>query len=208
MPAGECLDLESPARQCPFLVLNGMHGSGKTTAQIFLSDLGYLTHAEIGWAYRQLLARRHAERETLLGEDLAWYDRAIFEMEVARDKFIEAFTALPHCCETWHLGNLAYASQRSPEIIEELEEIFLAQTARLDPVFILLVIKRETFLKRCTLRDARPDQLYTFYRELHEVMLAYLERYDLPYHLVNNDRTPDDLRQALTRIVLEHETPC
>ncbi len=191
--------------QRPFLVLNGMHGSGKTTAQVYLSDLGYLTHAEIGWAYRQHLLQQHPEQDTLLGENLEWYDRAIFEMEVARDAFIESFTALPHCCETWHLGNLGYATQRSPQIVAELETIFLAQTARLAPVFVLLSIERGTFLERCTLQTAPPERLYAFYKGIHDIMVDYLERYSLPYAVVNNDQSLAELRQALTDIVLGAE---
>jgi hypothetical protein len=185
----------------PFLVLNGMHGSGKTTAQIYLSDLGYLTHAEIGWAYRQHLAHHYDRDRTLLGDDLAWYDRKIFAMERARDRFLEGFTALPHCVETWHLGNLAYASQRSPAILDDLEAIFLEQTERMQPLFLFLAIGRDTFIERCTLDDTDPETLYDFYARMRDTMLDTLRRYGFPHHVINNEGSLEDLRQALARIV-------
>src|SRR5690349_2135777 len=103
----------------PFIVLTGMHASGKSSAGTYLSSLGYLSHAEMGWALRQHHLRTHPEAMTLKGEGLTWFDQSILQAELQRDSFLDAFNLLPHCVETWHLGNLAYASSRSPTTVPE-----------------------------------------------------------------------------------------
>jgi hypothetical protein len=191
----------------PFIVVNGMHTAGKTTSLEYLSSLGYLGHAEIGWAFRQSIAYQNPGARTLQGDDLEWFDTAILEMELARDQFIQGIPYLPHCVETWHIGNLAYASQRSPHLVSKFETVFLAQTAKMGPAFIFLVIDRPTFMARCTMDDMDKDDLYTFYTRIRDVTIGYLEQHRLKHYVVENNDSLEDLKHSLEAIVRQELRP-
>lgn len=63
----------------------------------YLASLGYLTHAEIGWAFRQSIAYEKPGAHTLFGTNVDWFDNAVLEMELAYDDFVLGIPHLPHC---------------------------------------------------------------------------------------------------------------
>lgn len=92
------------------LVLVGPHGSGKTTLGCALArNLRWVWHEEIGRTLRdRVLAvdpAQHAARPQ------ADFDRTVFEAEILRDRAWPRHRS--RIVETWHPGNLAYASLRS-----------------------------------------------------------------------------------------------
>jgi len=113
----------------PFIAVTGMHASGKSTATAYLASLGYFVHAELGWALRQHQLFEDPDSRTLIGSQLEWFDNLVLEAELQRDDFLASFSALPHCVETWHLGNLAYASVRSPGLAQHPPVPTMCETA-------------------------------------------------------------------------------
>lgn len=97
----------------PTIVLIGPHGAGKTTVGRQIAQaLGWRFDDEIGERLRrQALARDPSAHAALPQSD---FDRAVIEEELRRDHEVAAQG--PRIVETWHLGNLAYARQRSPDV--------------------------------------------------------------------------------------------
>lgn len=93
-----------------YIIVTGMHSTGKTTLLNILYEEEYLPHFELGKPYRKQYMQQ--QQNALQERDLAWFDRLIFEMELERDRFLEQFVYVPHCIETWHLGNLMHRCAR------------------------------------------------------------------------------------------------
>ncbi len=97
------------------LVLVGMHGAGKSTVgRALAARLCAPFHEEVGHA----LAERIRPAERTAADRQVDFDGAVFEAELARDA---AWTpGAFRIVETWHPGNLAYASRRSPGLTSRL----------------------------------------------------------------------------------------
>ena len=98
------------------VVLLGPRGAGKTTLGRALSAYTrWPFHDEIGKRLATDRARRpHGVRTS---DPQPRFDREVFAHEVARDRAFELGAgSRPRIVETWHPGNLAYASVRSPEV--------------------------------------------------------------------------------------------
>lgn len=191
----------------PFLVVAGIHGAGKSTATKHLSSLGYFVHAEIGWALRQQQIHLAHKGSTLSGPNLEWFDKLIFDAELKRDRFLQEFTELPHCVETWHIGNLAYAIQRSPKVVSKLEKVLLQQVQALKPTIIHLTISEGTFCDRCSLPDLPTELLLPFYLNIDRCIAQLISQYQLRAHVVSNDEDSTVLYQKLEKIVNNHRRP-
>lgn len=179
------------------LVICGIHAAGKSTAVGLLSRLGYLGHPEIGWAYRQAIMFDEPESLALQREDLPWFDQAILELELLRDQFIERASTIPHCVETWHLGNLAYAELRSPALVPQFERSLKSQSLLFKPAFLILTIERETFLGRCAMPDMSAPDLYAFYMRVQANIIRRLSYHACQYVSIPNDGTIEELWERL-----------
>ncbi len=186
-----------------FVVLTGMHTSGKTTASRLLSSIGYLAHGEIGWAHRQAILDAR-DGELLVGQELDGFDRTILGCELLRDEFISSARSLRHSVESWHIGNLAYAAVRSPDVVPALEAAFFDRSLQMKPLVIHLTVNRSNFLARASLPDLPPPELYEFYRHVDDQISGYLSRCDVPSHLLPNDGSISDLERRLLTIVYSH----
>jgi len=179
------------------LVLAGIHGAGKSTARKMISNMGFLTHDEIGWALRQKTLLKNCDLCILKGQDLAWFDRLVFQIELLRDNFIEATRSLPHCVETWHLGNLAYAALRSPDIFDELEALLALQVCKMNPFIIHIVIDHSTFIKRCSLHDMTSSDLYSYYININTFITHYISQNKLDSFQLENNGSLNDFHDGI-----------
>jgi predicted ATPase len=155
------------------VVVTGIHAAGKSTAARLLTRIGYLVHAEIGWACWQNL-QRHGTAPALNGPGFDWYDSMILDLELARDDFISRANSIPHCIETWHIGNLAYASLRSPALVPRFEEVVMRQASVLKPLVLIMTIPKDLFLARSSLPVGSPESLYEYYEFVQAVLFQYI----------------------------------
>lgn len=96
------------------LVLIGPHGAGKTTLGRRLAELlGWRFDDELGERLRRQALANDPTAHAQLRQDL--FDHQVLQQELARDA-IRGTLGDSRVIETWHVGNLAYAQLRSPEV--------------------------------------------------------------------------------------------
>lgn len=144
------------------LVLVGPHGAGKSTlGRALAARLGVEFEGEIGARLREEhLARDPSQHAMRVQPD---FDEQVFREEIARDA-----SRRPGDCrvvETWHPGNLAYAAERSHEVVRTWRPTIASAVAPWrDRVLVQpLAISRGTALQR--LREPGPgdDALVAFF---------------------------------------------
>ncbi len=188
-----------------FVVVNGMHASGKTTSAQLLSAYGYLAHGEIGRALR-LSMIHNGDRVPLVGRDLNQFDEMILALELRRDRSIAQMPELPHCVETWHVGNLAYASVRSPGLVADFERSFVDQTNLFDPLFVLLTVSESTFHSRSTLQELESRSLFRFYDQIVGAIYEALEKFGCNWVEISNDGDIESLTKKLRKLICGDES--
>lgn len=173
--------------QKQIVVLNGIHGSGKTTLGTLLAESeGVRFYHEIGGELRKL----STDNALQSGDS---FDREVMRREVGRDVEIHASPGLA-VVETWHPGNLAYARIRSPKVYEQYLRQFERSLECFSPLFVYCEIGKDTFLARATEKVA-PDQmemLYSFYLGIREETLRIYGMFGLSPVVVNNDKGLDE----------------
>ena len=93
------------------IAIIGPHGAGKSTLGKALARVLRLPfHPEVGWELACDAGWRSAEETAESSGDA--FDREVFRRELQRDQDWPA--GQPRVVETWHPGNLAYASRRCP----------------------------------------------------------------------------------------------
>lgn len=199
------MEASSNLKRPKYIVVAGMHAAGKSTAAKHFSKFGYLPHYEIGWSFRQNVLFRDPSALTLRGANLEWFDRSVLELELKRDVFISSFEDLPHCIETWHIGNFAYARIRSPNLARELEDAFKIQARLMRPLFLVFSISKSVFIDRCILPDMSVDSLFEFYCKIFDITVSTLTKHGCSYRLVQNDGSVEELLKSL-RDLLEVDT--
>lgn len=181
------------------VVFNGIHGAGKTTlaeALIASSPDLFEFFFEIGGRLRQEVSYNALiKREE--------FDSLVMKRELARDEALLICPRIP-VVETWHIGNLAYAQVRSPQMVDGYRQALERQMKSFRPFAFLVTIRRETFLGRVTERVApeQIEQLAEFYRCVEENTLSIYHSLGIPYTKVTND---GDLGLAL-QAVKSHAT--
>jgi predicted ATPase len=131
------------------LVLIGPHGAGKTTvARRVAEALGWRFDDEIGERLRRAALKRDPDAHALRPQ--AMFDEAVLASELARDMEIASGPGtVCRVIETWHPGNMAYASLRSPAVAEHWVPMVRA-AARQTPGLLVqpLCISEETLRRR------------------------------------------------------------
>ena len=109
------------------IVLNGVHGAGKTTLAMQLAQEFpniYVFYPEIGKQLRDQVSYNSLESGEV-------FDLEVMRMEMERDKQLMREDRIP-LVETWHIGNLGYMAARSPQLIEaykrDLDKILQKQS--------------------------------------------------------------------------------
>lgn len=181
--------MREPARPLT-LVMMGPHASGKTTlGRLLAVRLGLPFHEELG----EVLARDPRWRPP--GRTAAHaqprFDDALFQAELVRDA-----AAGPRVVESWHPGNLGYATSRSPEVVaRHLPRV--RQAVGACRAWAVVLGASETTLRR---RQHEPGDPAFFLGVAGEAR-AWLSRLGVPeLAVVNTDDTPPDaLADAVIR---------
>jgi len=137
-----------------WLVLVGVHGSGKTTlGKILAGRLGWVFDREVGEVLRRRTMTSDAEAHAMKPQPA--FDQQVLWWELTRDR-IRTETA--RVVETWHPGNLAYAWHRSREVFPALKaRVVESLPACRSRVLVQpLVLGPEVAVARC--REPGPDR--------------------------------------------------
>lgn len=154
------------------IILVGGHGVGKTTtARALGAMLDLPVHDEIG----RTLAEDPSERPpgTLADDRQPSFDEAVFRAELQRDALWSRRGS--RIVETWHPGNLAYASIRSPEVVTRLLPAVTAATRAAGPVVVVPLTATEEILRR---RQSEPGDFW-FFREVDRRAIQWATRLGL-----------------------------
>lgn len=101
------------------IILIGPHAAGKTTlGRRIAAVLGCRFDDEIGERLRRTALAHDPSAHAQLQQDS--FDEQVIQHELARDTAQEACHD-SRVVETWHIGNLAYAQQRSPTVAARWE---------------------------------------------------------------------------------------
>ncbi len=166
-------------------VLNGIHGSGKTSLAQHLvqNDQRLAYFPEIG---RQL--REEVEYNCLQsGEE---FDLEVMRRELERDAYLISEPRIP-LVETWHFGNIGYVAARSQGILDRYTRALVGQLKLFDPVCLFIRIDWETFQSRITER-IEPDQvelLIDFYKIVSGKTYELYRDLGIKYLTVENEGT-------------------
>lgn len=92
------------------IVSNGVHGAGKSTiGRLFVDrNRGFAYFPEIGGQLRREVSYNALQSK----ED---FDLEVIKRELARDEQLLISPNTP-VVETWHIGNMAYALARNPQL--------------------------------------------------------------------------------------------
>lgn len=153
------------------LVLIGPHGAGKSTlGQVLAARLGVPFHGELG----RSLALDPAWRPpggTAADPALA-FDQELFARELARDLGARGPRGAhrPRIVETWHPGNLAYATRRSPQVVAAWLPALARACRHADAVVLPLDAPRPVLARR----QSEPGDL-DFFREVGAAALGWAQ---------------------------------
>lgn len=156
------------------IVLSGIHSSGKSTLGRSLGEQGY--------AYVLEIVERFIEQGITTGVKAEpTLDEMIMEAEFQRDKYLFRSARDPIIVETWHPGNIAYATLRNPIVATRYKKRFgpIAKHHRIYGIY--LRIGDHTFLER-TRKYIGQDALQAieFFHNLEQTTLACYRDFQLP----------------------------
>lgn len=185
----------------PIIVSNGIHGAGKTTISKSLADRHQILdfQYEIGGHLRQQVTFNALS-------PVQSFDEQVMRAELARDKGLLHSGKIP-IVETWHVGNIAYAQKRSPEVAGLYRIAFERQMQHFMPYGLFFDIDDSTFFERMTERVSQGEhsQLLDFYRGIQSAILNLYQEYAIPYQrIVNTNTIEQALREAEGFLSIQH----
>lgn len=170
------------------LVFNGVHGAGKSTiARLFVErNRGFAYFPEIGGQLRREVSYNALHSK----ED---FDLEVMKREMARDKQLLIDPKTP-VVETWHIGNMAYALARNPQLFEVYRGAITKQLRLFEPTGIMLDITWDTFRSRITEKIGADeiDKLTAFYQEVLNNTIEAYKQFEIPHFRVKNEDFPDE----------------
>jgi deoxyadenosine/deoxycytidine kinase len=184
--------------QKKIIVMNGPHGAGKTTLSKRISPaIGVEFIPEIGGKLRQEVSYNSLESSVD-------FDREVMRREILRDhQLLRLDDNKRYIVETWHTGNIAYATQRSPGIIPIYLREYEKQLRKFLAMHLLINVDDQTFMKRITEKvpDDKKDELLMFYKNIIESTKSLYSRYDLPFEEFDNSGDLGVAEMMVTRSI-------
>ncbi|NTU47340.1 hypothetical protein HGA88_07000 [Candidatus Roizmanbacteria bacterium] len=181
------------------VVLNGIHGSGKSTLgkRVTEKDSRFKYFGEIGeQVYTEVHYKNLRSYEA--------YDSEIFRREIARDAKLLETPEIP-VVETWHIENLAYASVRSPQLRDYFKQMFERQLHFFDPVVVFISIDWDTFRERSKKgnNNHQMDTLVAFTERVQSQLLEIYDEYGIrPLQVRNEGRVEDTVTELYEGLVM------
>lgn len=183
------------------LIVNGIHGAGKSAiAQLFVKqNKGYAFFPEIGGFLRQQVG------SNALSSNIG-FDREVMSQELLRDREIEACKIMP-LIETWHIGNLAYARVRNPQLFSLYCKKLEPRLKRFQPLAILITINWKLFRERSTekIRANQMNLLIDFYNQVLRNLGALYYALNIPHIKIPNEASLGEAVDNLEQGVKKHK---
>jgi len=157
------------------IVLNGVHQAGKSTMGARLAGAfpGFSFYGELGADVRSRIGGSPTDHDE-------GFDREVIRVECARDRLLLG-TAIVPIVETWHIGNMAYALERSPRLGSLYERLVRRKMAVFHPFVILIDITEEVFAERSASKyDQKTTMaLWRFYEAIRRNLLNIYARFKI-----------------------------
>jgi dephospho-CoA kinase/adenylate kinase family enzyme len=185
------------------IIANGPHGAGKTLIGKNLSkklSIDYIH--EIGGQLRQ-------EVEYNALESNINFDREVMRRELLRDhQLLRDKNSETYIIETWHTGNIAYATERSPNLTPIYLEELKKQLQKFSILHLLFTINDSTFLKRATEKvpEDQKGDLLEFYKKITNHTQTIYSRFNLDFKEVENNGEISLAEEIATRTIQSHIT--
>ncbi len=190
------------------LVLVGPHGAGKTTTgRLVAARLGCFFEEEIGARLRREALARDPSCHAMLSQGA--FDEEVFRRELARDHAHPG--GGPRVVETWHPGNVAYALERSPEVVERFLPALRAASSSAGPRVLVQPVRigRQTALARLTEPGPDAETLVDFFRRVGETAESLARKWGMTVlpPIETDDRSPEEVAEAVLGAVVRAGGP-
>ena len=161
----------------------GPHTAGKTTILQRLKEENILQEIapEIG---KEL----YYKRKFITKAQNADFEIEVTEMELERDKKIFQGSSIVGV-ETWHPGNLAYATVRNPQIVDALAEKMKKSPLIDSAVGIYLDIPKDLIFQRTKTFQQDREWAADFYSKINSVLPQCFQKLGLSEKIIKIDAT-------------------
>lgn len=178
----------------PLVAVVGRHAVGKSTVCGALEQAGFDTYPEIG---KEL--RKEVDFEYM--DSVEWFDLEVMKQEQARDAMLrDSFHRKPIAIETWHIGNIAFAAERSPQVASLYKERLREEIEKIEPVAIIVDVENAVFEERATdpiANEAERKQRLAFYDNIRRNIQDIISEFEIPRIEVSGQQ---DIHQTLDEI--------
>lgn len=182
------------------IVLNGIHGSGKSTVGSMLTQ----SFPQFAYFYEIGGKLRTEVNYNTMSSGLE-FDKEVMNRELARDIELLKSSTIP-IVETWHMGNLAYAMNRSPELVKKYKSKLQKQLQLFEPIGFTFEISPDIFLQRISeyVPSEKLDDYIRFFNQISQNTFDIYSSLGIKHYVINNDGSLDETYQELIRLLREN----
>lgn len=180
--------MKHPESLAPFIVVVGRHAVGKSTICKAFEKTGYDAYGEIGKELRKEVAFEYSD-------SVPWFDQKVMELEMTRDAKLQGeINSRPIVIETWHVGNIAFAEQRSPEIAQQYREFLKNHLKTIQPLAVLVDVDDKVFEERASDPVLESELVRKeFYSAVKDSIVEVLKDCEIPYVEVSGTENAEDV---------------